>query len=175
MPQVERVELEQLVRLGPPRLEVRLHVGGGVDPAEPDVPEVALEHGPQLGPVEQVKVERVLEVRRLVRGQHAGEAVVREHPGQLGDVRLRVGEVLDEVGRAHRVEAGGPEGQVERVHLGHPQAVGPVAGGGGRRGLGRVVDAHDLAPGAEEAGRLESLPTADVEDAPLPMRSRTAR
>ena len=73
-------------------------------------------------------MERVLEVGRLVRREHAHEPVVLDHPGQLGHVGLGVGEVLDEVGRAGAVEAPRQEAQAERVHLGHPQPVGPVAG-----------------------------------------------
>ena len=67
------------------------------------------------------------------------------------------------------------EAQPQRVHLGDPQAVGPVAGGGRRHGVRGVVDAHDLAVGGQEAGRLEALAAPHVEDAPVPMRSRTAR
>ena len=163
------------MRLDPARREVGLHVGRGVHAAQPDVVEVALQHRPQLGAVEEMEVEGVLEVGRLVRGQHADHAVVLEHPGHLGHVGLGVGEVLDEVRRAGAVEAGGREAEVEGVHLRHPETVGAVAGGGRGGGLGGVVDADDLAAWARKRADSKPWPQPTSRMRPWPMRSSTAR
>jgi hypothetical protein len=144
-----------------------LYVGRGVDAAQPHVLEVALQHGAELPPLEEMEVEGVLEVGRLVGRQHATDPVVLQHPGHLGHVGLGVGEVLDEMRRAGAVEAGRQEAEVQGVHLGHPQALGSVTGGGGGCRLGGVVDPDHLAALAQEPGRFESLATAHVEDAAL--------
>ncbi len=167
MAQVEGVELEELVALDPAGLEVGFHVRFGVDTAQPDVGEVAVEHVAELGPVEEVEVERVLEVGGPVRRDQAHHAVVLDDPGELGHVGLGVGEVLDQVRGAGAVEAGRAEAEGQGVHLGHAQTLGAVAGGGGGRRVGGVVHADDLAGGVEEAGGLEALATAHIEDAPV--------
>ncbi len=163
MAQVEGVEAEQPVRLGSPRLEVGLDVGRRVHAAQPHVGEVPLEHPAQLGPVEEVEVEGVLEVGRLVRGEHARHTVVAEDARELGDVRLGRGEVLDEMRRAHAVEAGLPQAEVQRVGASDAQPPGPVARRGRPHGVGGVVDAHHLAVVGQEAGRLEPLAAPHVE------------
>ena len=73
-------------------------------------------------------MERVLEVGGLVRGEDADQAVVRDHPGQLGHVGLGVGEVLDQVGRAGPVEAG------RRRSRGRARPSAPPGGPRGRSG-----------------------------------------
>ena len=67
--------------------------------------------------------------------------------------------------RAGTVEAGRQETEAQGVHLGHPQAFGPVAGVSRGRRLGGVVDPDHLAALTEEPGRLETLTAAHVEDA----------
>ena len=62
----------------------------------------------------------------------------------------------------------GEEAQAERVHLGHPETLGPVEAGGRHDGVTRVVGPDHLAAGIEEAGRLEALPTPHIEHAPAP-------
>ena len=56
-----------------------------------------LEQGSELGRLEQVDVEGVLEVGRGVGGEEEDGAVVGQHPGQLAHVALGIVEVLDEV------------------------------------------------------------------------------
>ena len=90
-----------------------------------------------------------------------------DHPRQFGHVRLGIGEMLDQMRGAGPVEALGGEPEIERVHLGHPKALGRVAGGRRRDGFGGVVGPEDLAIGSKEAGRLESVAAAHIEDAPV--------
>ena len=70
-----------------------------------DVVEEQPEERRELVGLEQVHVEGVLEVGRPVRRDHERGAVVGAHAGELGGVVLRHHEVLDDVRRAHRVEA----------------------------------------------------------------------
>ena len=119
MAEVEHVELQEPGRLLAAGLEVRLDLLDGVEPLQPHLAEVAPEHGLQVVAVEEIEVEGVLEVGRLVRSEDAHHAVVPDDAGELGHVRLRVGEVLDEMGRAHPVEAARADAELQRVHLRH--------------------------------------------------------
>ena len=60
------------------------------------------------------------------------------------------------------------EAERSGVHLGDLEALGLVAGGGGRRRVGGIVHAEDGAVGAQEAGGLEALAAAHIEDAARP-------
>ena len=71
------------------------------------VVEVPLEEPAELGRLEQVDVEGVLEVGGGVGGEEEHRPVVGQHPGQLPDVAFGVVEVLDQVGGARPAEAAG--------------------------------------------------------------------
>ena len=144
---------------------MRLDLLDGVEPLQPYVGEMAPEHGLQVVEVEEMQMERVFEVGGLVRGEDAHHAVVPDHTSELGHVRLGVGEVLDQMGRAHAVEAAGADAEFQRVHLRHAQALRPVAGQRGGDRLGRVVDTDHLAARRQEADGLESVAAPDVQNA----------
>ncbi len=79
------------------RGEIRLYRVGCVEAPYPDVGEVRRQEGPQLLRVEQVDVERVLEIRRRVGGQYQCTPAWLEHPGHLFDVAFWVLEMLDQM------------------------------------------------------------------------------
>ena len=116
--------------------------------------------------LEQVEVERVLEVGRLVGGEHEHRrrrpATTRASSATWGSGSVKCSMRCDEQAPS---KLAGSEPEAQGVHLRHPEALGAVAGGGRGDGLGGVVDPDHLAAGAEEAGRLEALATAHVEDA----------
>ena len=72
VPEIEDVEGQHLVGLGPAGREFGLDGIPGVDPADPDLGEVPLEQCDELVTIEQVEMEGVLEVRRLVGGEEVG-------------------------------------------------------------------------------------------------------
>ena len=120
----------------------------------------------QLGRLEQVDVERILEVGGCVGGEEEHRPVVGEDARELTDMSLGVVEVFDEVGGTGPAEARPGEPQGHGVHLGHLEAFLPPAPGGRRDGLGAVVGPDHPASGAEEPGRLEALATAHVQHGP---------
>lgn len=63
--------------------------------------EVRIENVAQRVGSEQVHMERVLEVRGSVGGQHHSDALVVQNPCHLGHVAFRIGEVLNDVRRTH--------------------------------------------------------------------------
>ena len=103
--QSPRVELEEGARELAATLEVGLHRGVAVEAEHGDVLEVAAQHLAQVVGLEEVHVVRVLEVGGRVRRDEERGPVVVEHPGRLGDVPLGLVEVLDQVRRAHPVDA----------------------------------------------------------------------
>ena len=83
-----------------------------------DLLEEQREQRDELRALEQVHVERVLEVGRRVRRDHERGAVGAQRARQLGDVRDRVREVLDDVRRDDVVDAAVAQrerGAVERA------------------------------------------------------------
>jgi len=63
--------------------------------------EVCIENLVQRVGSEQVHMERILEVRGGVGGQHHSDALVVQDPCDLSHMAFRVGEVLDDVRRTH--------------------------------------------------------------------------
>ena len=59
--------------------------------------EVAQQHGPQVAGLKEVEVIRVLKIGRRVGRDDACSSRITEHPGDFGDVRLGINEVLDEM------------------------------------------------------------------------------
>ena len=177
VPEVEDVEGRAPCWPWPAGPRIRLHRRDGVDPADPDVGEVPLEQRDELVAVEEVDVEGVLEVGRLVGGEEEGGSVLVQAPGPARrrgpPGRAKCSIRCDEQTQSKRA-LGQPQGQ--GVHLGHPEALAGKAGSGRARGrLGAVVDAHHGPVGAGEAEPTRSPAAAHVEHPARPSRSRTAR
>ncbi len=167
VPEIEEVELEHLVGLVPPGGEVGLHVRDGVEALDLHVVEVPLEEVPQLGGLEEVDVEGVLEIGRGVGGEEEDGPVVGQYPGQLPDMALGVVEVLDQVRGTGPPEAGCGVAQGERVHLGHPETGRRPPLLGELHGVGAVVGPEHRPILRDEAHRLEPLAATHIEHGPV--------
>ena len=118
--------------------------------------------------LEQVHVERVLEVGGRVRRDHERGAVGAQHARELGDVQRRVHEVLDDVRRHDVVDAARRAGRARRRRIAHEaraRRVGVRARSRPARiGLAAVVGADDEPVGRGEARGLVADAAADVDD-----------
>jgi hypothetical protein len=161
--QIKEVELQDLGGLLAPGAEVLLDGRLGIETAYPDIFEVPAEHGGELFGVEQVDVERVLEVGRLVRGEKEGLALWFEHTRHLRYMALGALEVLDEVRRACVVERVPCEAQRQCIGTGEHQGLSLVEAGSVLQSVGAVIDSYDAPVRAGEANRFEPLAAAEVE------------
>ncbi len=168
VPQAQDVELEDLLAARAPRREVGLELVGPLEAPDLDVAEEQPEQARELALLEEVDVERVLEVRRAVGRDHERGPRVVEHARELGHVELGRREVLDDVRRARPVHGAPTQPEPGAVHAGETE-VAPVpalrapVGGRSDRGVGVVVDAEHAPVAAGEPGGLVADAATDVE------------
>ena len=168
MTQAQDVELEDLLAACAARRKIGLELVRPLQAPDLDVVEEQPEQARELGFLEQVDVERVLEVRRAVGRDHERGSRVGEYAGQLGDVQLGRGEVLDDVRRArpiHRAAAQPEPGAVHACETGVEPVTAPGApvGRSSHRGVRVVIDPEHGPIVVDEAGGLVADAATDVE------------
>ncbi len=95
--ELQDVEPEESLAARAPRHEVGVESIVAFEAEAGHLVEEQREQRDELRALEQVDVERILEIGGSIRRDHERAAIGVQHPGKLGDVRDRVLEMLDDV------------------------------------------------------------------------------
>ena len=175
----KRIEAQDALAAGAAAREVGLEHVVAFEPEALDLVEEQLQHRDEVLGLEQVDVERVLEVGGRVRRDHERGAVGPQDARELGHVQHRVHEVLDDVRRHDRSRRAVADRRARRRRMpansqARDRACGRAAGlDDGRRA---VVDADDEAIGRARAARsARPTPQPTSSTTPGPRRAATSR